>query len=369
MKKIVFLLNHFTYSDGVARALLEISNNLDQTKFDLTIIPLYRVEQKFAFELNGGIRLRKGFGFYFRGFDKVANLFPVKLLYRIIIRDRYDIEIAFQYGLSTRLVSNSLNRRALHIGWMHTYDSGLSLKSSYLKLDQIVCVSKCNAQRLNEELEGKVKIRYCYNILDDQKIFQKARYIPSLDCLVRPLLVSVGRIHPQKGYIRLVNILGDLKKEGLSFSLWIIGDGPERNKVQKKIDDLGLSKWITLVGSNDNPYSYVTRADLFVCSSFWEGYSTACTEAAILGIPILTTAVSGGQEIIQDAECGMIVDLDDNSLKNGLRTVLSSPKLLQEWRATAERTKKKFWLENRKKDMNQLFDRFIQDADEKGNNQ
>ena len=114
-----------------------------------------------------------------------------------------------------------------------------------------------------------------------------------------------------------------------------------------------------------NPHNITSQADCFICSSFSEGYSTACTEAAILGIPIITTNVPGGKEIIDDCECGILTELDDESLKKGIREVLLNPSILDKWKKTLSITRHKFGLENRKKEMKVLFDEFYQLAEKK----
>ena len=58
----------------------------------------------------------------------------------------------------------------------------------------------------------------------------------------------------------------------------------------------------------------MSRADLLVCASFAEGYSTVCVEANMLGIPVLSTCVDGAKEIVDDAGAGMVVGMDDDSL-------------------------------------------------------
>ena len=102
-----------------------------------------------------------------------------------------------------------------------------------------------------------------------------------------------------------------------------------------------------------------------MCSSFSEGYSTACAEAAILGIPIITTAVAGAEEIINDAECGLVTGLDDESLKAGLRKILTHQDLITQWREIMKTTCQHFKLPARKKAANDLFDELSKLSDER----
>ena len=96
------------------------------------------------------------------------------------------------------------------------------------------------------------------------------------------------------------------------------------------------------------------KADLLVCASFAEGYSTVCVEANMLGIPVLSTCVDGAKEIVDDAGAGMVVGMDDDSLCDGLRKVLREPELVAEWKKTVETTRQVFSYRNRAAELDQL---------------
>ncbi|WP_303322629.1 glycosyltransferase [Cloacibacillus evryensis] len=355
-KKIIFLNNHFQYSDGTVRALIGLVNNLDPNKYDITIKPIYRCDRALEPELREGIKLETGFGFYFRGFDKIVKILPIKWLYRKFINGKYDIEVGFQAGMPTLLVGKSFNKLAVHVTWMHGFDLW---PECHERCDKVVCVSKYCSDKTKAKMGNKVNVTYCYNLVDDEMI-TNAGAEPVNDLPKRhPLIVSVGRHSREKGYARLVKIMRELRDEGYCFSLVLVGDGPQYAIIKKCVVDLGMVDMITLLGELSNPYKYTSKADLFVCSSFSEGYSTACTEAAILGIPILTTDVPGGQEITKEAECGMLVGLDDESLKEGLRKILSNPNVLNEWKIKAKATSYRFKLSARKKAAEKLFEDFV----------
>ena len=80
-----------------------------------------------------------------------------------------------------------------------------------------------------------------------------------------------------------------------------------------------------LPGYRENPYSIVKQADLFVCSSIFEGYSTAVTEAVALGIPVLTTRCAGMDEILAGGTYGVIVDNSEEALLEELHRFLDDP--------------------------------------------
>lgn len=365
-KKILFVLGHLQYSDGVAKVLVDICNNLNPEKYDITVVSLFRFDKDFIKMFNSNIKTKTLFGFYFRGMSKIINIIPQQFLYRRIVgKTKYNLEIGFQFGLSTRIIAASTNKNVPHVAWMHTYDEGLSLIESYKKMDKVVCVSKCNADRLVEESNGRVNATYCYNLVDDIALKTLAQETVSIMSQYKPLLVSVGRQSPEKGYGRLISILGQIKKDGKEFECWLIGDGPEHEMLKAMIKENNLEDYVILLGAQKNPHKYTSKADVFICSSFSEGYSTACTEAAVLGIPIITTCVSGGEEIIADANCGMLTQLDDESLKTAIETIIVDHELLNEWKNTAKITAKNFYKVTRIDHMRDVFEELCFLNDEK----
>ena len=75
----------------------------------------------------------------------------------------------------------------------------------------------------------------------------------------------------------------------------------------------------------------------------------------MLGIPVISTAVSGAQEIIEDSQCGMVCELDDESLYTALKNTLDNPKIISEWKNTLSTTKYKFESKARGERVNQIF--------------
>ena len=80
------------------------------------------------------------------------------------------------------------------------------------------------------------------------------------------------------------------------------------------------------MGYKENPYKYLAKCDLFVCSSYSEGFSTAVTEALILGIPVVTTYVSGMTELLGDNEYGIITSNDEISLYEAIKLLINDEK-------------------------------------------
>ena len=349
MKKICLIFNHFRYQDGVGRTALAMANGLAKQQLaEVTLIPIYTDETDFHKLLEPSIRVKHILGFYFRGLPHIVDKLPLSLINKRIFTDKYDIVVGFQYGLSIRCVAAAkLGNEVLKLAWMHGYDYGLVLRKEYEIIGKVICVSKCNAQRLHSELPT-IKTDYSYNPIDEKNVqMSAADSIP----IVRPssglLFICVGRLSPEKGYGRLIKILKQLKDEGFVFGCWIIGDGPLDQELRKQVDGLGMVDYIKFLGRQNNPHKYTSKGDILICSSFSEGYSTVCTEAIMLGVPVITTNVSGAEEIIEEAECGKMVGMDDESLYKGLREVLQDPSIIEEWKDKLKITRERFYAETR----------------------
>ena len=108
--------------------------------------------------------------------------------------------------------------------------------------------------------------------------------------------------------------------------MWIIGDGEKREELNSIKKDESINN-VELKGFYSNPYPLLKQAYLYICSSLYEGYSTAVSESICLGAPVLTTNCSGMDEILDNGKYGMIVDNDEDSLYNGLIKILSDKKI------------------------------------------
>ena len=91
------------------------------------------------------------------------------------------------------------------------------------------------------------------------------------------------------------------------------------------------------MGYQTNPYKYVAKSELFVCSSFAEGFSTAATEALIVGTPVCTVNVSGMKEMLgEDNEYGIVTENSEEALYEGIKNIVDDPKKLKHYKRMAQ---------------------------------
>ena len=358
-KKICFAFNHLQYSDGVARAALSIANRLAEEKdCDVTLRPIFIYDPDIKKMISPKVKIKPLFGFWIRGMVTLFWKLPGRLMHALVFgtKHEYDIEVGFQHGPSTVAAVSSHDNSTQHYVWIHGYDNELKLKKYYAMADKVICVSKMNADRVKIDVPNIKFADYCYNPIDEMNILQKGMEAADLEIKNKGVrFVTVGRLSEEKGYFRLISILARLKKEGYDFSLVIIGDGPEREKLLKHCDELNMNDRVVFLLEQKNPFKYVSKSDAFICSSFEEGYSTACTESCILNIPVVTTSVGGAEEIINDAECGLLCDLSDEGLYGALKNVLDNPQMIDEWKETLKDTKKNFFASERVKRLYNIF--------------
>lgn len=360
--KIIIIFNHFQIQDGVARSAIGMANALvKKSNVHVTLRPLFRYDKTMLSMLDKKVEIKPFLRFYFRGFSKLIDKIPKRFLHKLLAGNQYDIEIGLCMTLPIKIVaadprlSAANDYSAEHFAWMHGYDEGVKLYDYYKKIGKVVCVSKSCAERLKRETNGGFEIDYTYNLLNDAEIQKMGNESIHVGRASNVQFVSVARMSPEKGYLRLLEICRRLVDEGYSFGLWLIGDGPQKVELQAKAHSLGLDKTVSFLGRQNNPHAYTSKADVFICSSFSEGYSTVCTEAIMLGVPVITTSVNGGQEIIDEAECGMLVGMENEDLYNGIKAVLDNPQLIDKWKKTLQTTKENFSYRNRSKKLYKIL--------------
>ena len=147
--------------------------------------------------------------------------------------------------------------------------------------------------------------------------------------------VAVGRLTTQKGFDRLIAASSILKRAGYDFSVQILGEGEQRPLLEEMIRREGLQDTVQLLGFLENPYPYLWQADALVCSSLYEGISTAVTEALILGTPVITTPCAGVEELFGGRSCGVITEDNGTGIAAGMEQLLKEPSRRSLWAAEA----------------------------------
>lgn len=124
------------------------------------------------------------------------------------------------------------------------------------------------------------------------------------------VFVAVGRLRPQKDFRTLLKAFGRVRATRPA-RLLILGEGPERSELEDLASELGITDDVSLPGSVENPYAYLSRGVAFVLSSRWEGLPTVLIEALACGLPVIATdCPSGPREILAGGRYGKLVGVN-----------------------------------------------------------
>lgn len=348
MKKILFLIRDLGQG-GAEKVLVSLVNHMDPTEFDITVMTLFDTGVNRQF-LAPHIRYRSCFHREIRGSSKLMKLLTPELLHRWLIRERYDIEVAYLEGPSARVISGCRDKQTKLVCWVHTeFASAAHAAASfrsvheatwcYNRFHNIVAVSAAVRDCLKALLPITSPVEVLYNTNETEKI-RRLSQEPSEELSDSPgtvRLIGVGKLLKSKGFDRLARIGQMLLSEGYQLHIYILGSGPEEKALRTLSEELGIGHAFTLLGYQTNPYRIVAGCDLFVCASLREGFSTAATEALIVGTPVCTVDVSGMKEMLgANNEYGIVTDNTEEALYGGIKQLLDHPALLAHYREQAK---------------------------------
>lgn len=344
--KILFLIHDLSVG-GAEKVLVNLVNNMDRTKFDTTVMTLFDqgINKQF---LAPHIKYKTCFSKAIPGNSHLMKILSPARLHKWLIKDKYDIEVAYLEGPSARVVSGCPNNETKLVCWIHieqktTAHASRSFRStkeaiqSYNRYNKIITVSETVKEDFTSILPITTDINVLYNTNETNYISSLAKEEVEDICLCPDTfnIIGVGKLVKNKGFHRLLCIQKRLLEEGYRVHVYILGIGPEEENLKRYALENGMSNAVTLLGYNINPYKYVAKCDLFVCSSYAEGFSTATTEALIVGTPVCTVEVSGMREMLGDNEYGIITKNDDNCFYEGIKQMIDDPYLLDHYRKKA----------------------------------
>lgn len=364
MKKILIFVDSLN-EGGVSKVLLDLLENINKEKYDITVMTLYNqgvyidevrkyVKYKYCFNIpaaNGNSLKAKLYRKYWGGMLRL----PESFMYRWFAKEKYDIEIAFMHGWSTKFISGSNNRASKKIAWVHVdlvtwnrvdgiFKNLEHHKKAYSKFDEVLCVS----QTVKEGVEKKYNVknaRVLYNPINREKILKLSNEeIDDIKFSSKFKLISVGRLSEQKGYDKLLRIFKKLKNDGLDIELILVGNGNKYNELNEYIVENKLEKDVTLLGFRENPYKYVRASDLFICSSISEGFSLVIGEAMAIGVPIVSVDCPGPNEVLGFGKYGKLVNNNEEDLYNGIKEMINNRALYKKYKNKANERGKMFYI-------------------------
>ena len=380
MKRILFVLPSLGVG-GMERALITIANQLSDHGYEVTVCILDDITD-LSDELDKRVRLlhkpyKSHLGqkipyirhkLYDDGmWEKRAT--PRQLYQYYVGDERFDVEIAFFKGRAVKIISGSTNRNAAHLAWVHNdyrkvggYQSCFKNKrqvyEAYTRFDRVVCVSQQAREGFIEAVGDTGNTVTVYNMLPVSRIKALSDEKAELDIRrgILHLVIIARLLDEAKGQLRLVNAVSRLHDEGYDISLAIVGGGTDEQRIRDRIEHRSASSYITMTGSQRNPYPYIKEADLLVCASYFEGYNLTVAEALILDTPVLSTDCTGPNEILDGGTYGMIVENSEDGLYQGIKNLYEDPDLLREYGEKAKQRRDFFDEEKLLRQITDLFE-------------
>lgn len=192
----------------------------------------------------------------------------------------------------------------------------------YYFSDGILTQTESNLQTLPWFLRKKASVIYNPMIMGKDYI-GKALITPKKD-----VIVTVGRLVKAKNHEMLVRAFKGVLEKFPSYELHIYGTGDNKEALAAYINDLGLSGSVKLMGSVKNIWDYLVSAKIYAFSSNYEGMPNALMEALCLGLPCVTTKVSGAVDVIVSYKNGILVDVnDEDGMRDAIIKFIENPEI------------------------------------------
>lgn len=335
MKKLLFITWSVSYGYGTEKSLADVLNRFDNTKYDISILPLFKYSNNSIF--NNNIKLLEPIIDYTdKNLDEVKalknyyNLLSNPSLFNKWLRKKYDCIIACNHNAPSYFASYIVGGKK--IVWIRGDMSELDytvldkttneykmvkqeheMQANVLKVfDKIVVISEVTKNTLKNLFGITKNVVKISNSVDGEKIkflSEKTVEIPE-----KTLFTTLGRLDYNKNQILLLKAVREVKKYYDDFIIYILGDGDERLKLERYINDNKLNENVRILGFVENPYPYIKNSVATILTSLSEGFSLALVESVMLDTPIISTDVGVARELIEKYNCGTIIDYNEKEL-------------------------------------------------------
>lgn len=368
-KKNILILMTALNGGGAEKVLIDLLKHFDYNRFDITLSLVYsggiylnqiptEVRQKPLFGSKDSFARKVTKWLY----HKLHWLMPLKLWLLMNHREDYDTIISFMESEPVLYHYCLMKRAKRHLTWVHTdfvthhwsktMFAGDDEQRIYGLMDTIVFVSSTTQDKFNQVYKCLAPQIVIHNFVDYNYVhsFIGVKRLPvDADKLI---ICSVGSLWGVKRYDKLINAAAILNKNNLfdkPFEVWIIGEGPDRHKLEQQIHDLQLEHVVILKGFHQPPYELMAQADMFVSTSEAEGFPIAMSEALCLSLPVVATNTTGACELLQTTY-GVITGHEDGDIKDGILRVLSD---IENYKELARQRAEELFVKNNP--LNQIY--------------
>ncbi len=360
--KKIALIGYKLSNGGAERVLSETSFILENAGYEVhVIIMIDEVTYPYAGKLlNLGVLRSKKNG-------TVNKFNRYKTLRNYIVLEKFDalIDFRFRVNILQELLIYKLYKgikiQTVNSGKYENYlfENKWLSERIFSQFDKIVCISKKQLEKIEQERHFQ-NLVIIPNPIDITKIslLQEQEIVVDF-----PYILAVGRLFPEKQFDQLVKAYAKSVLPQKGIRLLIIGQGYEKSKIQKAIDDSAMSQMVHLLGFQHNPYPYYKHAYFLVQSSLYEGLPMVLLEALATGTPVVAfDCFSGPSEIIRHQQNGWLVeDQNFEALTEAMNIMYQDTDLYQLCKANAIKSISRFSPENVGKKwislLSELFDK------------
>lgn len=365
MKKKILFYTSGVGLGGVEKVVLEVLKEIDKSKFDIKLALQYENENLFENEIPKEVNYKYMLpqkiidkSLYYK--ERKKNIF-YKMLYSFMLsyekytikknylefsKDR-EIVIDFKSGDFLKLINLENRVDKKRICWLHGEITKLNkyekrkkfLRENLNKCDKVVCICEDMKNGVIKEIpELKEKLEVIYNPFDIEKIKIKSSDYSEIKDNEKNLLednyiIMVSRLdNVQKDFDTIIKAFKIVKQKRKDIKLYLLGDGPDKEKIENMIKNEDLQEYIKLLGVKRNPYSWIKGSKLLVHSSRYEGFGLVLVEALILGkVVISSNCKVGPREILDNGKYGSLVEVGDyNSMAQEILELLQENSIKRE---------------------------------------
>lgn len=363
MKKIL-IIQESLGGGGAEKVLCDVLNSFDYKKYDITLL-LWHASGVYLDCIPKNVNIVSVFNrkhkfvekFIFKTPFVFGNAIILNMLKRTGIFDmQFDVVISFLEGVSARIHSLFPLRSQKNISWVHSnmdknrwsnkYYPYNKAEKFYNSIDDIVFVSNGARDLFLKLFNVGTDTHVIYN-LQDPEIIRKLGDEPvdNQNADDRFIVCCAGRLVEQKRFDRVISIAEILKKRTCNVSFLVIGDGPLRESLETMAKKADVDDMVRFIGFDRNPYKYMAKSDMLLVTSQAEGYCLVVGEAMSLGLPILSTKVTGPMELLAD-NVGILCDEDVDELAGKIIMLYGDKDLRSHFSKLAYERSEKFSPEN-----------------------
>ena len=352
MKKKVLFVNPSLRQGGVEHSLITALNELDPSKYDVTLflyadmLDLLDLVPNYVNVIVGTDKTK-----YFRK----PYVFCLWLLYEVLSRlrcrstakkiqkhmydyihtlkinnpykkffkgEKFDVAVSYSLHIGTEMTLNINAGR--YCVFLHSSDPSYhyeTAEKTFEKYDQIVCVSNGVKEVYKAVFEKySDKMTVIENFVNAKKVIAKSTESLQINNRTELMLCTCGRFSAEKGFDMAIESAYLLKQQGINFVWYFVGDGDERQKMEKLISKYSLKNDIVITGYVENPFPYVKACDIYVQPSYQESFGLTIKEAVILNKTIVCTDTVGGRTVLGKGKYGETVPISAEEIAKGILT-------------------------------------------------